>query len=98
MMTAEDCRRMVARWLGKAEAASDPKTIASIRRASGAWTALAQQIEQTGFPRPQSPAPVRLPADLAKPRNIYHVDSVQVGDVLRERLYRSDETSEGSTE
>ena len=97
MMTAEDCRRMAAQWLGKAEAASDSKTIANMRRASGAWTALAQQIEQAGFRRPQS-APVRRPADLANARNIYHNDSVEVGDVLRERLHLSNEPSEESTE
>jgi hypothetical protein len=90
MMTVEDCRRKAAQWLGKAQLASDPKTSASMRRASEAWTALAQQIERAAFRRPQFPAPMRRPADLAKPRNIYDVDTVQAGDVLRSRLHLSD--------
>jgi phosphohistidine phosphatase SixA len=95
MMTVEDCRRKAAAWLGKAQLASDPKTSASMRRASDAWTVLAQQIEHAAFRRPQSPAPVRRPADLAKPRNT--IDRAQVGDVLRGRLHLSDEPSEDST-
>jgi hypothetical protein len=92
MMTVEDCRRKATEWLGKAQSASDPKTSASMRRASDAWTALAEQIEDAAFRRPQSPAPVRRPADLAKARNT--VDGAQVGDTLRERLHLSDDSSE----
>jgi len=88
MMTAEDCRRMAARWLSKTEGAADPKTIANMRRASDAWAALAQQIEQVDVSRPHPAVPVRRPADLASPRN-----SVKVGDVLRERLRLSNEPS-----
>ena len=98
MMTVEDCRRKAAQWLGKAQSAADPKTSASMRRASDAWTTLAQQIEHSAFPRPQSPAPVKRPADLAKPRSIYHIDNVHVGEVLRERLHLSDEPSEEPSE
>ena len=92
MMTAEDCRRKAAQWLGKAQLESDPKTSASMRRASDAWTALAQQMEQGAFRQPQPLTPVRRPADLAKPQNT--IDSVQVGDVLRGRLHLSHELSE----
>lgn len=98
MMTVEDCRRKAAQWLGKAQLASDPKTSASMRRASDAWTALAQQIERAAFRRPQFPAPMRRPADLAKPRTIYHIDSVHVGDLLRERLHLGYELSEEPSE
>jgi hypothetical protein len=89
MITVEECRRKAAQWLGKAQSASDPKTSASMRRASDAWTTLAQQIEQATVPL--TPAPVRRPADVAKPRNIYSIDTVEVGDVLRGRLHLSDE-------
>jgi hypothetical protein len=91
MITVEECRRKAAQWLGKAQSASDPKTSASMRRASDAWTTLAQQIEQATFRRPLTPAPMRRPADVAKPRNIYHIDTMQSGDVLRGRLHLSDE-------
>ena len=91
MITVEDCRRKTAEGLGKAQAASDPKTIAALQRASDAWTALAGHIEGAGLRRPQSPAPVRRPTDLAKSPDSYSVDSVQIGDVLRERLRLGDD-------
>jgi hypothetical protein len=91
MITSEECRRKAAQWLDNAQSASDPKTSASMRRASDAWTALAQQIERATFDRTLTPAPVRRPADMAKPRNIHSIDTVEVGDVLRERLRLSDE-------
>ncbi len=91
MIAAEEYRRKAAQWLGEAQSASDPKTSASMRRASDAWTALAEQIEQATLRRPLTPAPVRRPADLAKPRNIYHIDTMEVGDVLRGRLHLSDD-------
>lgn len=94
MMTAEYCQRKAAEWVDKAEAASDPKASASMRRASDAWTALAQQITQASFPRPLSPTPLRRPADLVKPRNPRHIDTVEVGDILRERIHLSDGSSE----
>lgn len=91
MITVEECRRKAAQWLGQAQSASDPKTSASMRRASDAWITLAQQIEQATFRRPLTPAPVRRLADVAKPRSIYHIDTMEVGDVLRGRLHLSDE-------
>lgn len=59
-----------------------------MRRPSDAWTALAQQIEQKA---PLTSARVRQPADIAKPRNICSIDTVEVGDVLRVRLHLSDD-------
>ena len=97
MLTVEDCRRKAAQWLGNAQSASDPKTSASMRRVSDAWTALAQQIEHAAYRRPQSSAPVRQPADLAKPRNTYHRDTAHVGDVLRGRLHLSDDASDDAS-
>ena len=49
MITAEDCHRKAAEWLGQARGGSDPETIAGIKRASDAWTALARQIEEADF-------------------------------------------------
>ena len=46
MPTAENCRRKAAELLGAAEAATDPKTSASLRRTAELWTALALQIDQ----------------------------------------------------
>jgi hypothetical protein len=96
MMNADDFRKKAAEWLGKAEASSDPKTGASMRRAADAWTALAQQSERAAFPLPRSAAPMRRPADLAKARN--NIDSQQVADVLRDRLYLIEAPSQDSSE
>jgi hypothetical protein len=90
MITVEDCHRKSAQWLGEAQSASDPEISASMRRVSDAWITLGQHIERDTFRRSGSPAPMRRPADLAKPRNIYDVDIVQAGDVLRSRLHLSD--------
>ena len=46
MMTAENCRSKGAELLAAAEAATDPKTSASLRRLSDAWATLAGQIEK----------------------------------------------------
>src|SRR5580704_5541722 len=83
MITVEDCRRKATEGLDKAQATSDPKTIATLRRASNAWAALAQRIEEADL-RQHSHDLVRRPADLAKPPDNQSVDSVQIGDVLRE--------------
>ena len=96
MTTAEDCYRMAAQWLGKADSASDPNTSADMRRASDAWAALAQRIEQAALTRIQSHIPVQRPADLARPRSTAHLDSVQVADALRELLHLCDPPSEES--
>jgi hypothetical protein len=89
MITADDFRKKAAEWLGKAEAASDPNTSASMRRVSDAWTALAQQSERAAFPLPRSAAP--------KSRDS-HIDSVQIANVLRDRLHLSDDRLEDSSE
>ena len=94
MITVEDCRRKAAEGLNEAQAAADPKTIASMQRASDAWTALARQIEEAALRRPQFRAAAERPADLAKPPHSYNVDSVQIGDVLRERLSLSDDAED----
>ena len=90
MITVEDCRRKATEGLDKAQAASDPKTIATLRRASDAWATLAQRIEEADL-RQHSHDFVRRPADLVKPPDNQSVDSVQIGDVLRERLRLSDD-------
>lgn len=86
MMTVEDCRRKAAQWLDQAQSASDPKTIASMRRAAEAWNRLSEQIEETNLRRPHSSGPMSQPGDSAGVRTAYPRDTVEVGDVLRERL------------
>jgi hypothetical protein len=98
MITVEDCLRKAAQWLGDSQSASDPKTSASMRRVSDAWTTLAEQIVHATARQTQSTAPMRRPADLAKPRELYYSDTVQAGDVLRGRLHLSDEASDGIPE
>ena len=90
MLTAENCRGKAAEFLGAAEAATDPKASASLRRLSDAWNALALQIEKDPYSRRHSPAAVRRPADLAEPRKTGNTDTVNVADVLRGRLQLSD--------
>jgi hypothetical protein len=55
MLTAENCRSKAAELLGAAEAATDPKTSASLRRTAELWTALALQIEQDPYSRRHPP-------------------------------------------
>jgi hypothetical protein len=92
MITGEDCRRKAAHWLERAQAASDPKTSSSMRRASDAWIALAQQVERLSLRLPRSFAPAERPAHLVKSRT--NIDSFFVGDMLRERLHLSDDSSD----
>ena len=93
MITAEDCHRKAAEWLGQARGTSNPETIAGIKRASDAWTALARQIEEAEFRRPRARQPIN-PVDLAKSLNPSHADSVKVADLLRERLRLSDDAED----
>ena len=97
MITADDFRAGAAEWFGKAGAASDPNTSASMRRASDAWAALAQQSERAALPLPRSAGPLKRPADLAKPRD-NHIDSVQIANVLRDRLFLNDDRPEEPSE
>jgi hypothetical protein len=87
MMPIEDYRRKAADWLSKAQSASDPMTAASMRRASDAWAALAQQVERDANSPPQSSIRALRPADLAMPRDLQHPESIGIGDVLRGRLH-----------
>jgi hypothetical protein len=98
MLTVEDCRRKAAQWLESAQAASDPKTIASMRRAADAWTRQAEQIEEVNLRRPRQPAPMKRPVDLSEPRNLHPRDTLHVGDVLRERLHLGDEDFDNSAQ
>ena len=96
MMTVEKCRRKAAQWLERAQSTSDPKTIASMRRAADAWTRQAEQIEEDDHRRPPSLNAIKRPVDLAKPRNAYPRDPAHVADVLRGRLHLSDDTRDNS--
>jgi hypothetical protein len=98
MITVEDCLKKATQWIGDSHLATDPKTSASMRRVANAWTTLAAQIEHATSRKTQSTAPIRRPADLAKPRELYYSDAVQAGDVLRNRLHLSDKASDGIPE
>lgn len=86
-MTPEDCRRKAEQWSSAAEAASDSKTRASMRRASDLWMRFARQIQRDDLTSAQT-----RPRDLATPR----VDAVQVGDILRHRLQISERDDPGA--
>jgi hypothetical protein len=88
MMTTEDCRRRAAESLHAAEAATDPKTSASLRRLSDAWATLAGQIEKDPHTERQRNA-ARKQSHQTEPRKA-NTDTAQVADILRERLQLSD--------
>ena len=88
MMTAEDCRRRAAESLHAAEAATDPKTSASLRRLSDAWATLAGHIEKNPHTVRERNAAWKQ-SDQTEPRKA-NTDTAQVADILRERLQLSD--------
>ena len=88
MMTAEDCRRRAAESLHTAEAATDPKTSASLRRLSDAWATLAGQIEKDSHTERQWSAAGNQ-SHQTGPRKV-NTDTAQVADILRDRLQLSD--------
>jgi hypothetical protein len=88
MMTAEDCCRRAAESLHAAEAATDPKTSASLRRLSDAWATLAGHIEKDPHTVRERNA-ARKQSDQTEPRKA-NTDTAQVADILRERLQLGD--------
>jgi hypothetical protein len=88
MLTAENCRGKAAELLGAAEAATDLKTSASLRRLSDAWATLALQIEKDLHTVRQQNAALRQSQQTEPPKA--STDTVNVADVLRERLQLSD--------
>ncbi len=92
MTRAEACRRKAKQWLNAAETATDTNTSDRMRHVSELWIALAQQIERTPSSVGHTRSELRRPIDLAKPK------SVQVGDILRNRLRLGDDGSDEVTE
>jgi hypothetical protein len=88
MTTAEDCRRKAAEHLQASQEASDPNTGQSLRRLSDAWATLALQIEKDVHTERQQNAALRQ-SQQTEPRKA-STDTVNVADVLRERLQLSD--------
>jgi hypothetical protein len=88
MMTAENCRRKAAEWLRAAEASTDPKTSASLRRNADLWTALALTIEHDPHTIRQRNADLKQ-SHHTEPRKAA-TDTAQAADILRERLQLSD--------
>ena len=88
MITAENCRGKAAELLGAAGAETDPKTSASLRRTAELWTALALQIEKDPHTVRRRNADLRQSHQTGPGKaNTY---TVQVADILRERLQLSD--------
>ena len=88
MMTAENSHGKAAELLGAAEAATDPKTSASLRRLSDAWATLAGQIEKDPHTVRQRNTALKQ-SHQTEPRKA-NTDTAQVADILRERLQLSD--------
>ncbi len=88
MLTADNCRSKAAEFLGVAEAATDPKTSASLRRLSDAWATLAGQIEKDPHTVRQRNAALKQ-SHQTEPRKAT-TDTAEVADILRERLQLSD--------
>jgi hypothetical protein len=88
MLTAENCRSKAAELLGAAEAATDPKTSASLRRTAELWTALALQIDQDPHTVRQRNAALQRSRQPEPQEN--SADTVQVANILRQRLQLSD--------
>ncbi len=84
MLTAENCRGKAAELLSAAEAATDPKTSASLRRLSDAWVELAGLIDKDPHTVRQRNADLKQ-SHQAEPRKA-NTDTAQVADILRERL------------
>jgi len=85
MMTAED-RRKAAEHLQASQEASDPNTSLSLRRLSDAWATLAGQIEKD----PHTVRQRKLKQSQQTEPHKANTDTVQVADILRERLQLSD--------
>ncbi len=88
MLTAENCRSKAAELLGAAEAATDPKTSASLRRLSDAWATLAGQIEKDPHTVRQRDTALRQ-SQQTEPHKA-NTGTVQVANILRGRLQLSD--------
>jgi len=86
MMTAEDYRRKAAEHLQASQEASDQITSQSLRRLSDAWATLAGQIEKD----PHTVRQWKLKqSQQTEPRKV-HTDTVDVANILRERLQLGD--------
>jgi hypothetical protein len=86
MMTAEYYRRKAAEHLQASQEASDQRTSQSLRRLSDAWATLAGQIEKD----PHTVRQWKLKqSQQTEPRKV-HTDTVDVANILRERLQLGD--------
>ena len=87
-MTAEDCRRKAAEHLQASQEASDQNTSQSLSRLSDAWATLALQIEKDAHTVRQRNVDLTQ-SHQTEPRKV-HTDTVDVANILRERLQLSD--------
>ncbi len=87
-MTAEDCRRKAAEHLQASQEASDQNTSQSLSRLSDAWATLAGQMEKDPHTVRQRNTALKQ-SQQTEPRKV-HTDTVDVANILRERLQLSD--------
>jgi len=87
MMTAEDCRRKAAEHLQASQEASDQNTSQSLSRLSDAWATLAGQMEKDPHTVRQRNTALKQ-SQQTEPRKV-HTDTVDVANILRERLQLS---------
>jgi len=88
MMTAEDCRRKAAEHLQASQEASDQNTSQNLRRLSDAWATLAGQIEKDPHTVRQRNTALKQ-SQQTEPRKV-HTDTVDVANILRQRLQLGD--------
>jgi len=88
MMTAEDCRRKAAEHLQASQEASDQNTSQSLSRLSDAWATLAGQMEKDPHTVRQRNTALKQ-SQQTEPRKV-HTDTVDVANILRERLQLGD--------
>ena len=87
-MTAEDCRRKAAEHLQASQEASDQNTSQSLSRLSDAWATLAGQMEKDPHTVRQRNTALKQ-SQQTEPRKV-HTDTVDVANILRERLQLGD--------
>lgn len=94
MTTAEDCHKKAGQWLSAAKAASNAETSASMRRVSELWAKLALQIKHTNSAENRFNSSAARPVDLVGRGTFRRVETVEVADVLRQRLNLSNDADD----
>jgi hypothetical protein len=86
MLKANECRRKATQSRLEAEAATDPSAKAALRRLAEQWAALSIQVERDEVRASSRPA-----LGLRVRRTARNVGGIDAADVLRARLYLTDD-------